>query len=191
MIRPAERFAVNIPPTTSRRCGSSRPSRWSSLPMLIALAAVSGAGIGGMLPVGLGTGDVAPTGGGRPRRADPAAIEPAAGPGRAAAGVARAPDRRFYAPVLLDRIPVTMQLEPDRRGDAAEPGRRRQAVGRRCGERRSCRWPRSPWAPRGSARCSCGSGRPTLRHPVLGADMLDRLGGRLGRRLGGCALSPR
>jgi hypothetical protein len=103
MIRPAERFAVNIS-RDEPALRLARPSRWSSLPILIGLAVVLGAGVGGVMPSGW-----APA----PRLAAvaPAVIEPAAGPS-ALLELPMAPDRRFYAPVLLDRIPVTMRLEP-------------------------------------------------------------------------------
>ena len=53
---------------------------------------------------------------------DIAAIEPAAGPAkpmvvtesRECPLIARAPDGAFYATAALDRVPVTVRLEPDR-----------------------------------------------------------------------------
>ncbi len=87
--------------------------------MLIALAAILGAGIGGMLPSGWGPATSPALAAVAPRRGW---LRPRSSPPPAQAApllVPRAPDQHFYAPVLLDRIPVTMQLEPDRRGDAA------------------------------------------------------------------------
>lgn len=110
MIRPAERFAVNIV-RDEPSLRLSRPSRWSSLPALVVLGCVLGAGVGGMLPSSWGPTPASRSAAVAARDTGPAAIEPAAGPIDPLV-VPRAPDQRFYAPVLLDRIPVTMQLEP-------------------------------------------------------------------------------
>lgn len=167
MIRPAERFAVNI-----RRHEPAEPmvrSSWLSLPTVVAIAAVLGAGLGVIMPATRS----GPTLATLDRAASPAAIEPAAGPG-AVLEVTRAPDSRFYAPVLLDRVPVTMELAP-------------QA-------------PRTLLAPRDAGRLAVGGAAATevavhtlelgpVRHgpvvlqlgpaeaatSVLGADLLDRL----------------
>jgi hypothetical protein len=110
MVRPAERFAVNIV-SDEPALRLSRPSRWSSLPTLVALAAVLGAGVGGMLPSSWEPAPAPRLAAVAPGEPAPAAIEPAAGP-TAPLEVPMAPDQRFYASVLLDSIPVTMQLEP-------------------------------------------------------------------------------
>ena len=187
MIRPAERFAVNLTHDESA-LRLSRPSRWSSLPMLIALAAVLGAGIGGMLPSGWGPATSPQLAAVAPGEADPIAIEPAAGPG-APLLVPRAPDQHFYAPVLLDRIPVTMQLEPTVAETRLSPG----DAGRLSVGGAASSVVQVAEVILGAARLGpvqLRVGPPDAAASVLGADILDRLavvsvdGGRL-------SLSPR
>ncbi len=168
MIRPAERFAVNI----VRHEPAAAPLRRSgllSLPMLVAVAAIAGIGLGGIMPAAWGP----PSPVTAAHHADPAAIEPAAGPG-AVLEVPRAPDRSFYAPVLFDRIPVTMRLAPDLPQSLLTPGDAgRLSVGGAAG---------------GAVQVSVMELGPVRLGPVLlqlapadaptsvlGADLLDRL----------------
>jgi predicted aspartyl protease len=176
MIRPAERFAVNIV-RDEPELRLTQPTRWSSLPVLIGIAAVLGAGLGGLLPAGVDQ---------TPRLAavtPPAAIEPAAGPA-APMLVARAPDEHFYAPVLMDSVPVTMQIEPATpstlltRSDAG-----RLSVGGAASELVVVEELTLGAARLGPVQLRVGS--PEGGASVLGADILDRLaivsvdGGRL------------
>ena len=179
MIRPAERFAVNIT-HDEPALRLSRPSRWSSLPMLIALAAVLGAGIGGMLPSGWGPATSAQLAAVAPGEAGPAAIEPAAGPG-APLLVPRAPDQHFYASVLLDRIPVTMQLEPAVPETRLSPGDAgRLSVG---GAASSVVQVAEVDLGRRAARPGAAAGRAARRCRIRpGRGHSRPLGGRLGRR---------
>jgi hypothetical protein len=118
MIRPAERFTVNVRPAEPM-AQISRPSGWAwSMPSTLLAAALVGAAIGGVVPSGrpfshspetaVQTAQVAPD--------NVAQIEPAAGPAAASGAqlIARAPDGAFYTTAALDRVPVTMRLEPDR-----------------------------------------------------------------------------
>lgn len=111
MLRPAERFPVNIVPQDDY-IGPQPPIFRPSPLTLVALAAVLGVGMGGVLPAAWGPA---------PYRAEPplagmspelTLVEPAAGPTGGLA-VPRAADRGFYAPVLLDGIAVTMRLGPE------------------------------------------------------------------------------
>lgn len=101
MIRPAERFPINIAPDLASAT-MARPSAGRSAgPSLLMLALLVGAGIGGLLPtVGPDWQD-----------AD-AAIEPAAGPVLVPQDVVRAPDGAFYVAVALDRVPLVVRLDP-------------------------------------------------------------------------------
>jgi hypothetical protein len=103
MIRPAERFAVNV--IRREPAPFVAPRRLSPLTTLALLAGLLGAGLGGILPAAWPPAPVLQL------AFAPAAIEPAAGPA-AVMDIPRAPDRRFYASVLLDRVPVTMELAP-------------------------------------------------------------------------------
>ena len=170
MVRPAHRFAVNI----VRDEPSLRPyrsARWSSLPVLIGLAAVIGAGVGGMLPAGrdpaprlaaVGPGELAP-----------ARIEPAAGPAAALLGP-QAPDRSYYAPVLLDSVPVTMRLEPSASQTLLTPGDAgRLSVGGAAGPVVEVEELALGGSRLGPVRLGVGPGDAPAS--VLGSDILDRL----------------
>jgi hypothetical protein len=101
MIRPAERFPVNIAPDmASATMARPRVGRTAG-PSLLMLALLVGAGIGGLLP----------TDGPDWQDAD-AAIEPAAGPVAVPQEVVRAPDGAFYVSVTLDRVPLVVRLDP-------------------------------------------------------------------------------
>lgn len=111
MLRPAERFPVNI--VHQGDYIGPQPPIFRPSPLTLALlATILGVGMGGLLPAAWGP---APYHAG-PRLAgsEPglALIEPAAGP-TGGLSVPRAADRGFYAPVLLDGIAVTMRLGPD------------------------------------------------------------------------------
>lgn len=131
MIRPAERFTVNIPQPEAM-AESSRPLGWSlSLPTMLIAATIVGAGVGGIIPSGQPSFQalepMLQTAQGTD--VDLAAIEPAAGPAVSVGGaaeqdpmlIARAPDGAFYAMAALDRVPVTMRLDPDRPGSLLVP----------------------------------------------------------------------
>lgn len=177
MIRPAERFAVNI----VREEPAPRlalPSRWSSLPALVVLAVLLGVGAGGMLPSRWPA-----TATRQPNASDPAAIEPAAGPA-APLELVMAPDRRFYAPVLIDRVPVTMQLAPGAAQTLLSPGDAgRLSVGGAAGPMVEVAEIALGAARLGPVQLRVGP--PETGASVLGADLLDRLavvainGGRL------------
>jgi hypothetical protein len=111
MLRPAERFSVNI--VRRDEYIGPQPSVFRLSPLtLVVLAAILGTGLGGVLPAAWGpASDRAGVTLAR-LASDPAYIEPAAGPAGGLA-VPRAADRGFYAPVLLDSIAVTMRLAPD------------------------------------------------------------------------------
>ncbi len=171
MIRPAERFAVNI---LRHEPGmpSLRRSSVVSLPLLVALAAVTGIGLGGVIPATLGpatTVAMSPLAG----RTDPAAIEPAAGPA-AVLEVPRAADRRFYAPVLFDRIPVTMELAPETPETLLAPGDAgRLSVGGAAGAVVQVAEMALGTARLGPVELRLGPA--TAASSVLGRDLLDRL----------------
>ncbi len=174
MIRPAERFAVNIahdePGLTL-----SRRSPWTSLPTMIALGAVLGAGIGGILPSSWGPVASPPPVAVAASSAGSglAAIEPAAGP-TGAMTVPRAPDERFYAPVLLDSIPITMQLEPTTPGTRLSPSdARRLAIGGAAGSVVHVGELRLGATQIGPVALPVGS--PDAATSILGAELLDRL----------------
>ncbi|MGD9512368.1 MAG: hypothetical protein AB7I59_22595 [Geminicoccaceae bacterium] len=114
MLRPAERFSVNVV-HQDEYIGPQPPIFRPSALTLVTFAAILGIGMGGLLPAAWGPA---------PYRAAPsladvesglALIEPAAGPAGGLA-VPRAADRAFYAPVLLDGIAVTMRLGPESPG---------------------------------------------------------------------------
>lgn len=128
MVRPAERFSVNMAHQDDY-IGPQPPIFRPSPLTLVVFAAILGVGAGGLLPAAWWP---APYDAG-PKQAGAegglALIEPAAGP---AAGLAvpRAADRGFYAPVLLDGIALTMRLGPDAPASAlaARDARRLAAV---------------------------------------------------------------
>jgi hypothetical protein len=101
MIRPAERFPINIAPDMAAATMARPRAGRTAGPSLLMLALLVGAGIGGLLPtVGPDWQD-----------AD-AAIEPAAGPGLVPQEVVRAPDGAFYLSVALDHVPLVVRLDP-------------------------------------------------------------------------------
>lgn len=167
MIRPAERFAVNIV-REEPALRLTRPARWASLPALVGLAVVLGIGAGGMLPARW-PGMAAL----RPGATDPAAIEPAAGPS-APLELVMAPDRHFYAPVLVDRVPVAMLLEPNAAETLLSPSDAgRLAVGGAAGPLVEVGEIALGGARLGPVRLRVGP--PETGASVLGADLLDRL----------------
>jgi predicted aspartyl protease len=111
MPRPAERFAVNVVGDDDYVGPSPRSLRLSPVTLAV-LAAILGTGIGGVLPTAWNLKAPASPGSGTAVAGRLAAIEPAAGPSSALV-VNRAADQKFYAPVLLDEIAVTMRLDPD------------------------------------------------------------------------------
>ncbi|MFO1050321.1 MAG: hypothetical protein U1E52_20780 [Geminicoccaceae bacterium] len=169
MLRPAERFSVNVI-HRDEYIGPQRPIFRPSAPTLAILAAILGTGLGGLMPLwrqDLPTRMAVPT-------APPsalAAIEPAAGP-TAPFVVQQAADRGFYAPVLLDGIAVTMRLAPESSSSTLTPSDARRLVGD------------GSWHPLQLAQLRLGpaaTGPVTLPvadadASVLGADLLDRLG---------------
>jgi predicted aspartyl protease len=173
MIRPAERFSVNIvrPEFAPEPRLARARVHWQTAPLAIAVAALVGAAIGGIVPTGgppgLGPAVVAAT------AVDPAAIEPAAGPA-AAATVARAPDGAFYAAVGIDRVPIVMRLDPSREhsllrsddavrlGDGSRADSRVRAAELELADRRT-----------GPVEFAVGGAAEPAS--VLGADLLDRL----------------
>ena len=115
-------------------------------------------------------------------------VTAAAGPG-APLLVPRAPDQHFYPPVLLDRIPVTMQLETTVAETRLSPG----DAGRLSVGGAASSVVQVAEVILGAARLGpvqLRVGPPDVAASVLGADILDRLavvsvdGGRL-------SLSPR
>lgn len=117
MIRPAERFSVNIVRETPA-LARSRPLHPSPA-ALVVLAAVLGIGAGGLAPTSWMAAPerqhatLAPAGSERGL----AAIEPAAGPS-APLVLQRAPDAAFYAAATLDGVPVTVRLATDEPGSS-------------------------------------------------------------------------
>ena len=167
MIRPAERFAVNI--RRQEPVEAMARSSWLSLPTVVAIATMLGAGLGVVVPATrpgptIATMDRAP---------GPAAIEPAAGPATALE-IARAPDRRFYAPVLLDSVPVTMELAPQAPRTLLAPSDAgRLAVGGAAASAVEIRTLELGPVRHGPVLLQLGpAGSATS---VLGADLLDRL----------------
>jgi hypothetical protein len=175
MIRPAERFSVNMAreaPALARPSQSLRPSPMA----LVVLAAALGIGAGGLAPTGWLTAPEHQHAALAPAVTERglAAIEPAAGP-PAALVLQRAPDAAFYTPVTLDGVPVTVRLVADAPGSALTVADARRL---------------SPAATLPSvseiAELRLGAARlgpvvlPTDRGgatvSVLGADVLDRLG---------------
>jgi hypothetical protein len=172
MIRPAERFAVNI----RRHEPIAQPalrSAWVSFPMVMALAAILGAGLSGIMPAG--RAPTPPAAQATLERAPaPAAIEPAAGPANAL-DVTRAPDRRFYAPVLFDRVPVTMELAPQAHRTLLAPGDAgRLSVGRAAAAT-SMQVEMMELGPVRHGPVVLQLGPADATTSVLGADLLDRL----------------
>ena len=180
MIRPAERFNVNIRPTEVAQLGR-QPGWGLSMPVLLAAAAIVGAGIGGMIP-----------GGGPLFRSEPAAvqtaldigldlaqIEPAAGPAAPPTPVAdqgfrlitRAPDGAFYATAELDRVPVTVRLEPDRPDSLLVPNDAARLVPGGVAAA-SVRVSEMALNGRVAGPVELGVGKADLRTSVLGADFL-------------------
>ena len=169
MLRPAERFSVNIV-HRDEYIGPQPPVFRPSAPTLAILAAILGAGLGGLMPLwrqDLPIRTALPT---VPPSAL-AAIEPAAGP-TVPFVVQQAADRGFYAPVLLDGIAVTMRLAPE-----ASASSLTRSDARRLAHDAS-------WHPLQLAQLRLGpaaTGPVTLPvtdadASVLGADLLDRLG---------------
>lgn len=169
MLRPAERFSINIV-HRDEYIGPQRPIFRPSAPTLALLAAILGAGLGGLMPLWR---QDAPT---RiaVQTAPPsalAAIEPAAGP-TAPFVVQQAADRGFYAPVLLDGIAVTMRLMPESTASSLSRSDARRLAGD------------ASWHPLQLAQLRLGpaaTGPVTLpvagaESSVLGADLLGRLG---------------
>ena len=172
MIRPAERFAVNIT-QDEPALRLSRPSRWSSLPMLIALAAVLGAGIGGMLPSGWGPAMSPQLAAVAPGRRRPRCDRTRRRPRCAAAG-AEGTGSALLCTGAARPGPGHDAARAHRRGDPPEPGRRWQAVGRGCGELGL----QVAEVALGAARLGpvqLRVGPPDAAASVLGADILDRL----------------
>lgn len=101
MIRPAERFPVNITPEIAPTALAHPRTPLAGGPSLLVLALLVGAGIGGLLPT-LGT---------QPQDAA-ATIEPAAGPEAVPPELVRAPDGGFYVSATLDRVPLVVRLDP-------------------------------------------------------------------------------
>jgi hypothetical protein len=111
MLRPAERFSVNI--LHKDDYVGPQPPIFRPSPMtLVVLATILGVGMGGLLPAAWGPAPYQSAAVRAGAEGDLARIEPAAGPSVGLA-VARAADRGFYAPVLIDGITVTMRLGPD------------------------------------------------------------------------------
>jgi hypothetical protein len=130
MIRPAERFPVNIPPPATAT-NAPRPLSWSvSMPVMLIAAAIVGAGIGGTIPSGRAlfhpSDTTLQTAWGS--AVEMAAIEPAAGPTVSSGAnpalvlLTRAPDGAFYATAASDRVPLTMRLGPSRSDSVLAPG---------------------------------------------------------------------
>lgn len=168
MIRPAERFTVNIV-RHEPVAAPSLPRRIATLPTVVVLAGVLGIGLGGILPAAWSPGP-------QIREAAlplaPAAIEPAAGP--PALDVGRAPDRAFYAPVTLDAVPVTVRLAPEAPSSALTPADAGR-LGADAGD------PGVPVAALALGPLRLGQillpvGPAALPASVLGADILERAG---------------
>lgn len=169
MLRPAERFAVNIV-HQDEYIGPRRPIFRPSAPTLAILAAIVGAGLGGLMPLWHQDASIPMA---MRATAPPAlaAIEPAAGL-TVPLIVQQAADRGFYAPVLLDGIAVTMKLAPESPSSSLS----RSDAGRLAGD--------ASWHPLQLAQLRLGpaaAGPITLPvadadASVLGADLLGRLG---------------
>jgi hypothetical protein len=176
MVRPTERFTVNVrneeqpAPRLSR--STSRPSTGT----VVVAAAVLGTGIGGLLPAAWAPAPSAPElVAVLPAAPDLAGIEPAAGPAGGEMVVARVPDDAFYVPVFLDQVPLTMRLDPAAARtslSAHDAGRLatgsdRGVAGVRVGEVRL--------GPARVGPVSLPVDAIGLPASVLGADLLDRL----------------
>jgi hypothetical protein len=174
MVRPAERFAVNVAheqPALALAPRSLRPS----LPIVVVVAAVLGTGIGGLLPADLATtqGSRLAATGPTAAETDLAAIEPAAGPATAML-LPRAPDDGFYAPVQFDRVAVTMRLEPTAPTTILSPSdAQRLSVAGTVAPIVNVREVRLGVAKAGPVALAVAS--PDLPSSILGADLLDRL----------------
>jgi hypothetical protein len=132
---------------------------------------VLGAGLGGMLPAGR---DPAPrTVAQGPGALVAAQIEPAAGPA-AALLVPMAADRGYYAPVLLDQVPVTMRLEPSSARTTLTPtDAGRLSVGGAAGPVVQVGELALGGSRLGPVQLQVGTADATAS--VLGSDLLDRL----------------
>src|SRR3954452_7859564 len=119
MIRPAERFNINIVAPEPRP--APRVTRaWTSpasAATVVALAAILGSAVGGFLPMGRIYFERSPVLAGTV--GNPVGIEPAAGPPTgplvdavASLLIPRAPDGSFYAAVAIDQVPIAMRVEP-------------------------------------------------------------------------------
>jgi hypothetical protein len=128
MIRPAERFNINIVAPEPRP--TPRVTRaWTSpasAATVVALAAILGSAVGGFLPMGRIYFERSPVLAGTV--GNPVGIEPAAGPptGQLVDAVAsllipRAPDGSFYAAVAIDQVPIAMRVEPFQPNSSLSP----------------------------------------------------------------------
>jgi hypothetical protein len=128
MIRPAERFNINIV-TPEPRPAPRLTRAWTSpasATNAVALAAILGSAVGGFVPTGRAYFERSPVLAGTV--GDPVGIEPAAGPpaGQPVAAAAsvvipRAPDGSFYAAVAINQVPVAMRLEPFQPNSSLSP----------------------------------------------------------------------
>jgi hypothetical protein len=178
MIRPMERFAVRqIAPEIEH--DGKVPGAWAvSRPLLVVLAVVVGAGLGGLLPVAPARLDA--TLPGMVATLDEAmralGIEPAAGSGDAQALVVqRAPDGAFYLAAALNQMPMTVRLEPARATSRVGPmDAARLVPGTKAGAR--LRLAELALGPRRTGPLELEVGGPADAPPVLGADALAAFG---------------
>ena len=178
MVRPAERFAVNIV-RDEPVLPLSRRRAWSSLPDTDRPCRRAGCRHRRHAAIDLGSAR-RHRGSGRGCRPDrDRARRWAVG---VAGGRAMAPDRRFYAPVLLDRIPVDDADRASRNADAAHLERCRSALRWRRRERhgRGGRDRRSAVTRLGPVQLPGRIARG--RHLGAGRRRAGPTGGRLGRR---------
>ena len=187
MIRPAERFTVNIvrpEPAPAPSFAVARARRIGgtggvSAATFVALAAILGSAVGGFLPLGRSYFARPPV------MADgmdaPGAIEPAAGPAgggsvalESGLVIPRAPDGFFYAAVGIDRVPIAMRLEPAKADSSLSPSdAARLGGGSRAGH--ALRVAEVMLAGRRTGPVELAVG-PDARAPsVLGTGLLDRL----------------
>ena len=187
MIRPAERFTVNIvrpEPTPAPSLAMVRAGRMGSAGRVsaasfVALAAILGSAVGGFVPLGrsyfahppvmAGSMDI------------PGAVEPAAGPAdggsfapESGLMIPRAPDGFFYAAVGIDRVPIAMRLELAKADSSLSPSdAARLAAGSRSGH--ALRVAEVTLAGRRTGPVELAIGSDGQASSVLGAGLLDRL----------------
>ena len=189
MIRPAERFTVNIvrpepapaPSLAVVRAGRIASAGRVTAATFVALAAILGSAVGGLVPLGRSYFARPPAMAGNMDA--PGAVEPAAGPAgggsfalESGLVIPRAPDGFFYAAVGIDRVPIAMRLElakADSSLSASDAAR--LAAGSRSGH--AVRVAEVTLAGRRTGPVELAVGSDGQASSVLGTGLLDRLAG--------------